>query len=78
MADAKLALTNIVKAIVDKPDEVTVTEENEGDKLRLILNVAPDDMGKIIGKQGKIAQSIRKVMRALETRGQKISVDIED
>ena len=68
----------IVKAIVDKPDEVTVTEENEGDKLRLILNVAPDDMGKIIGKQGKIAQSIRKVMRALETGGQKISVDIED
>ena len=78
MADAKLALTDIVKAIVDKPDEVKVTEEKEGDKIRLVLNVAPDDMGKIIGKQGKIAQSIRKVMRALETEDCKISVDIED
>ena len=78
MADAKLALTNIVKAIVDKPDDVTVTERDDGEKLHLILRVASDDMGKIIGKQGKIAQSIRKVMRALETDGQKISVDIED
>ena len=78
MADARIALINIVKAIVDKPDEVTVTENNDGEKLHLILRVAPDDMGKIIGKQGKIAQSIRKVMRALETDGRKISVDIED
>ena len=64
MADLKETLTGIVQAIVDHPDQVTVTEEVSGSCIDLTLNVAPEDMGKVIGRHGKIAKAIRSVMKA--------------
>ena len=64
MADLKETLTGIVQAIVDHPDQVTVTEEVSGSCIDLTLNVAPEDMGKVIGRHGKIAKAIRTVMKA--------------
>ena len=54
----------IARAIVDNPSSVNVTEETEGDTLIEKLNVSPDDMGKVIGKQGRIANAIRTVVKA--------------
>lgn len=54
----------IAKALVDNPDEVTVTETEKGNDLLLELKVAPSDMGKVIGKQGRIAKAIRTVVKA--------------
>ncbi len=54
----------IAKAIVSHPDEVVVTEEEEEDGLIILrLDVAPSDKGKVIGRQGRVAQSIRAVLR---------------
>ena len=54
----------IAKALVDDPSQVVVTETEEDDALVIELNVAPDDMGKVIGKQGRIAKAIRSVLKA--------------
>lgn len=54
----------IAKALVTKPDEVNVTEEMDGDTIVVKLRVADDDIGKIIGKSGRIAKAIRTVVRA--------------
>ena len=68
----------VAKALVDNPDEVVVTEKKEGKNIVLELHVAPSDMGKVIGKQGRIAKAIRVVMRAAATRNDaKISVEID-
>jgi UPF0109 protein CPE1711 len=57
--------------LVDKPEEVKVTEK-EGDHATIIeLSVAPDDMGKVIGKQGRIAKAIRTVVKAASIRENK-------
>ena len=53
----------IVKSIASYPDEVKVTEEDEDGRLVLRVEVAPDDKGKIIGRQGRVAQSIRVLLR---------------
>ena len=70
-------LLYIARNLVDNPDAVTVTEvEREGD-LILELRVAPEDMGKVIGRQGRIAREIRTVIRAGAQRSnQRVSVDI--
>lgn len=54
----------IAKSLVENPDEVTVNEVNREQSLILELKVAPEDMGKIIGKQGRIAKAIRTVVKA--------------
>lgn len=54
----------IAKALVDKPEEVKVNESIREDSLVLELSVSPGDMGKVIGKQGKIAKAIRSVVKA--------------
>lgn len=54
----------IAKSLVDNPDEVTVTEEEIDGDVYLELSVAESDMGKVIGKQGKIAKAIRTVLKA--------------
>ena len=59
MADLKTTLTDIAKAIVDSPDEVTVVQTEDETGINLVLSVAPDDMGMVIGKHGKIAKAIR-------------------
>ena len=66
----------IAKALVDNPDEVVVTEKTEGRKTVFELHVAASDMGKVIGKQGKIAKSIRSVVKAASSKD-KMNVDVE-
>ena len=58
----------IAKSIVTNPAEVHVDEERNGTTVTLKLHVAPEDMGKVIGKQGRIAKAIRTVMKAVATR----------
>ena len=60
----KQVLIDIVKSIVDNPDEVIVIEKVSGDMSILELSVAKEDMGKVIGRQGKVAKCLRSVMRA--------------
>ncbi len=67
----------IAKALVDLPDEVVVTEREEDKAIVVELKVAPDDMGKVIGKQGRIAKSIRSVVKAAASKvDKKVIVDI--
>ena len=67
----------IAKALVDHPEEVTVTEKQEERALVLELHVASDDMGKVIGKQGRIAKALRTVVKAAATRENKrVTVEI--
>ena len=67
----------IAKALVDNPDEVTVEEKIEGKNVKLELHVAPSDMGKVIGKQGRIAKAIRCVAKAASTKDDlRVDVDI--
>lgn len=67
----------IAKALVDNPDEVVVTEKTEGKNITVELHVAPADMGKVIGKQGRIAKAIRSVIKAAASKeDKKIIVDI--
>ena len=66
----------IAKALVDNPDEVVVTEKNEGKNTIIELHVAASDMGKVIGKQGRIAKAIRSVVKAASTKENK-RVDVE-
>ena len=77
MTDLKETLTGIAKAIVDSPDEVSVKETVNGSKVDLVLSVAEDDMGMVIGKHGKIAKAIRTVMRAAASiDGKDVTVEI--
>ena len=66
----------IAKALVDNPDEVVVTEKEEGKHVTIGLHVAPSDMGKVIGKQGRIAKAIRSVVKAASL-GDNKKVDVE-
>ena len=68
----------IAKSLVDNPDEVVVTEKETEKGLVLELKGAPSDMGKVIGKQGRIAKAIRSVVKAAASRENKqVSVEIE-
>ena len=66
----------IARNLVDNPDEVVVTEKTEGKNIVIELHVAPSDMGKVIGKQGRIAKAIRSVVKAASSKDNKI-VDVE-
>ncbi|MCI5958451.1 MAG: KH domain-containing protein [Lachnospiraceae bacterium] len=66
----------IAKALVDNPDEVVVTEKEEGRHVTVELRVASSDMGKVIGKQGRIAKAIRSVVKAASLNENK-KVDVE-
>ena len=61
----------IAKALVNNPDEVVVTETETDRETVLELKVAPSDMGKVIGKQGRIAKAIRSVVKAAASRDDK-------
>lgn len=70
-------LLYIARNLVENPDAVSVTEEQKEDELTLELHVAPEDMGKVIGRQGRIAREIRTVLRSFGQRsGLRVSVDI--
>ena len=66
----------IAKALVENPDEVVVTEKEDGKNITVELHVAPSDMGKVIGKQGRIAKAIRSVVKAASSKDNK-RVDVE-
>ncbi len=69
----------IAKSLVDHPEEVTVTESGNDRTLFLELRVAQSDMGKVIGKQGRIAKAIRSVVKAAASKeDRKVIVDIVD
>lgn len=77
----KELLIDMAKGLVEDPDAVTVTEDapTEHGTVVFHLRVAPDDMGRVIGKQGRIAKALRTVMRAAATRqNAKVSVEIDD
>ena len=67
----------IAKALVENPDEVTVTEKEDGKNITIELHVAPSDMGKVIGKQGRIAKAIRSVVKAAASSKDNKKVDVE-
>ena len=69
----------IAKSLVDNPDEVVVTEKEDARSIVVELQVAPSDMGKVIGKQGRIAKAIRAVVKAAASKiDKKVIVDIID
>ena len=75
----KELLTYIVQNLVDHPDEVSVTEREAGGETVFEVRVADGDMGKVIGRQGRIVKEIRVHMRAgAQRKGRKVSVDIMD
>ena len=77
MADLKATLIDIAKAIVDNPEEVAVAQTEDDNSITLVLTVAPDDMGMVIGKHGKIAKAIRTVIKAASANsGKKVNVEI--
>lgn len=76
--DYKQILTDIARAIVDTPEEVKVEETVEENEVKLVLTVAPDDTGMVIGRHGKIAKAIRSVMKVAGNKeGKHVTVEIE-
>jgi predicted RNA-binding protein YlqC (UPF0109 family) len=73
---AVAVLTHIVKSIVDQPDEVTVDEVSGDGKLRLDVRVGEGDLGRVIGRRGRTAASIRTVTRAAASKDG-VELDIE-
>ena len=68
----------IAKALVDNPEEVVVSESLKGDDTLIELKVAPADMGKVIGKQGRISKAIRSVVKAAASKeDKKVIVEIQ-
>ena len=79
MINLQETLLDIAKAIVDTPEEVKVTQTEDEKTITLTLTVAPDDMGMVIGRHGKIAKAIRSVIKAASVNsGKKVNVDIAD
>lgn len=75
----KELLTYIAQSLVERPEAVAVTETAGEGEIILELRVDPGDMGKVIGRQGRIAKEIRTLMRAAAQRqGKKVSVEIMD
>ena len=76
--DLAQVLTNIARAIVDNPDEVSVEQSIDGDDVELTLTVAESDTGMVIGRHGRIAKAIRQVMKAAaNTCGKRVIVEIK-
>ena len=71
-------VTVLAKALVEKPEEVQVEAVEEDERTILKLHVAQEDMGRVIGKQGRIAKAIRTIVKSAATREKKkVTVDIE-
>ncbi len=68
----------VVKCLVDQPDEVVVTEKRQGGNVALQLHVASDDMGRVIGKGGKVANALRSLLRAIAAKENvRVTLDID-
>jgi predicted RNA-binding protein YlqC (UPF0109 family) len=75
----KELLLYMAKNLVDNPEAVSVTEISDEDGKVLELRVAPEDMGKVIGRQGRIAKEIRTIIKTVAQRdGEKVTVEIVD
>lgn len=75
----KTALSYIINSIVDSPDKVLITEESEGDFITFKLTVDKEDMGKVIGKNGKIIRAIRNVLKIPAIKqNKKINIVLEE
>lgn len=75
----KELLTYLVCNLVTQPDAIAITEQVDGDSITLSLRVAPEDMGRVIGRRGRIAKEIRTLMKAVGNRENKrVMVDIID
>jgi predicted RNA-binding protein YlqC (UPF0109 family) len=73
----KALIEYIAKSLVENPDQVEVTESQQGNHVRLELHVAKEDMGRIIGKNGRVANSIRTLLRvAAEREGLQAVLDV--
>lgn len=73
----KAFLEYVAKGLVDKPEAVWVEEEDEGDETILTLGVDQDDMGRVIGRDGRIANAIRSLLRVMATRdGRHVELEI--
>ena len=67
----------VARALVNEPEKVVVTQTEQKDSIVVELHVAPEDMGRVIGKSGRIASAIRNVVKAAPSReGKKVIVDI--
>lgn len=77
-AQAKELVAFVAKALVDEPEAVEVIEQGEGDNITLELQVAADDRGKVIGKKGRVAHTMRTLLAAACSEGQSISLEIVD
>ena len=78
MINLSTVLSNIAKSIVDHPEKVVATEQEEGNEILMTLSVAEEDMGMIIGKRGKIAKAIRTVMKTVaKIDDKKVTVEIK-
>lgn len=72
-------LAYLARELVDDPEAVRVEEEEREDAFVLVLHVAPDDVGKVIGRQGRIARALRTLVRASSARdGRRVLVEIAD
>ncbi len=76
-ADVKALVEFVARELVDHPEAVEVREVEDERGLRLELRVAPEDMGKVIGRQGRIARALRTVVKAASLRaGRRVTVEI--
>ena len=76
---ATAVLTHVVKSIVDDPEAVAVEASEAKGRIKLEVTVGPGDLGRVIGRRGRTAQSIRTVVRAAATRdGAEVDVDFVD
>ena len=74
----KELITYLAKSLVDQPDAVTVTEEENDDAIVYTLSVAEDDMGRVIGKHGKIAKAIRSIVKSASYKlSKKVVIEIK-
>ena len=74
----KELITYLAKSLVDEPDAVTVEEQETEDSIVYTLSVAPDDMGRVIGKHGKIAKAIRSIVKSASYKqSKKVVVEIK-
>ena len=74
----KELVEHMTKALVTEADQVSITETDDGETIALSLKVAPEDMGKVIGKQGRIAKAMRVVLKtAASKEGKRCTLEID-
>ncbi len=69
----------LVRPLVERPEEIEISSREEGSRVRLSLRVADEDVGRIIGRQGRTINAIRKVVKAASVRmGKRVNVEVPD